>query len=273
VIKAKLERRAERSAKITANLRDRVRDGRMELDKVEEARRRLERAPNNTKAHREVLKRFERRPAPPAPLAAPTKERERKLDEAPKQELAEADKSPLSGPRYRVLWPVDAVRPQLSMDAYAAAERLRIAFDVRTNQPKTTGYDRTTGGVPGSRPPIRDDQLQASIEFKAVWNGLPRTLQTIASNFILQASPPGRDAPLTMQEFGKIYGGTSDARRQVGVSHGAIITTCAVLARLFGEYDRDRAGQRDLASGGVPNVRKSRLTEAERVLLKNWNSR
>lgn len=271
-IHTRLAGRAQRSAKIAANLSKRLAEGKIELDKVDVARERLKRAPDNVKAHKEVLKRFERRLPPPAPPSAPTPERDRKLDRPATAELQDELREPLRAPRHRVQWAVDAVAHGLAKADYAAAWRFREAYIGQLNRPKTTGYDRTSGGVPGPRAPIRDDQLQAGLEFEAIARMLKqiRPMWTIACNFVLEISPPGREAPMTMVEFGKVYCGRLDGRRAAGSAEAGIMLTCAVLATFYQWHDAGRAAQ---VSVGRFGLRKSRLTETERHMLSNWNAK
>lgn len=243
VVLAEAKDRAERSARSWRMLQQRVKDGRLPPEKLAEARERLTRAPATVKAHKEVLKRIEARPPPPLP-SAPTKELIRHMGSAPLVREREPDGTPLSAPRYQFEWPVDRVAVAMTAEEYAAAVRLREAFLRRQNTPGAVDWNRSGGSVPGSRLPIRDEQLRASYEWNAIWHRLDPSLRLIVSNFILEEPPRGRDTPLDGVEFGKLYGATKDPNRARGVTIGALRASCAVIARLFDEYDRWKAQQR-----------------------------
>lgn len=84
----------------------------------------------------------------------------------------------------------------------------------------------------------------------------------IVWNFVLQQPPRGRDKPLTSEEFGRLYGSTSDARRARGVTDGAVKCALSVLASLAADYDAWKRAQR---AGG--QLKPQPLTDAERAVI------
>tara|TARA_R110000868_G_scaffold936_3_gene7144 strand:- start:9708 stop:10625 length:918 start_codon:yes stop_codon:yes gene_type:complete len=240
VVLAEAKDRAERSSRTWRMLQQRVRDGRLPPEKLAEAKERLAKAPATVKAHKEVLKRIEARPLPQSP-SAPTRELVRQMGRTPVVQDREPDGSPLSAPRHVFEWPVDRVSVAMTGEEYGAAVRLREAYLRRQNTPGAVDWNRSGGSVPGSRLPIRDEQLKASYEWNAVWHRLDPTLRLIVRNFLLEEPPPGHSAPLDGVEFGKVYGATKDPNRARGVTIGAVRTACAQISRLFQEYDHWRA--------------------------------
>ena len=176
----------------------------------------------------------------PAPLSAPTRERQRHGGEMTIAER-EVDGTALQAPRYKFEWAVDRMCVAMTAEEYAAAVRFREAFLRRQNTPGAVDWNRSGGSVPGSRLPIRDEQLRASHDFNAVWTRLDPTLRLIVGNFILEEPSRGRSEPFNAVDFGKEFGATKDPNRARGVTVGAVRTAAAVIARLFREYDQWRA--------------------------------
>lgn len=237
--RARLERKLDRFKLFRARLAS----GRLPPEKAEEAKARLLAAPADIKAQRAVLKRLEERAPPPLP-SAPTRELVRHMGREPVVRHREPNGDLLSAPRHEFEWPVDAMRVALTAEEYGAALRLREAYLRRQNTPGAVDWNGAGGSVPGSRLPIRDEQLRAGRDWNAVWLRLDPTLRLIVSNFMLEEPPRGRERCLTPVEFGQAYGALKDKATARGVAIGAVRTSCSVVARLFREYDQWRAEKR-----------------------------
>lgn len=237
--KARLDRKLDRFKLF----RSRLASGRLPPEKAEEAKARLLAAPADIKAQRAILKRIEARPPPPVP-SAPTRELVRHMGREPIVRTTEPNGDLLSAPRHEFEWPVDAMRVALTAEEYGAALRLREAYLRRQNTPGAVDWNRSGASVPGSRLPIRDEQLRASRDWNAVWLRLDPSLRLIVSNFVLEEAPRGRERCLTPVEFGQAYGALKDKATARGVAIGAVRTSCSVIARLFHEYDQWRAEKR-----------------------------
>ena len=238
-----LKAKAERRAILDRMLRQRVASGQLPPEKLEAAKARLAAAPETAKAMRQALKRVEARPLPQPP-SAPTRELIRHKGEEPTIRDREPDGTPLSAPRYSFEWAVDRMSAPMSAEEYQALTRLREAYLRRQNTPKGVDWNGAGGTHPGPRLPISDMQLRAGYEWNAIWYKLDPSLRLIVTNFVLEETPRGHQAPLTAIEFGKLYGATKDPNRARGVTVGALRTSAAVIARLFHEYDQHKAKQR-----------------------------
>jgi hypothetical protein len=247
---AELEARAERAAGRARDLRARIAAGRLPPERLAEASARLAPLGVKEKAYREAVKRLERRPLPDLP-SAPTRERLRHAGEAPLVRALDVDGSPLTAPRYELAWAVDRMSIALTAEEYQAAQRLREAHARRQATPRTVDLGGSGAGVPGPRMPVSDATLRAGREWNAIWHRLDPTLRLIVANFILEEAPRGRERPLTALEFGQMYGAVRDKATARGVATGAVKTTCAVIARLWREYDHWRS-TREHANGPAP---------------------
>lgn len=204
------------------------------------------------------------------PHSAPTPERLRHAGIDPTIETRDLTGAELSAPRYRWEWAIDRMAVPLTAEEYTAATRIRDAFYSRQNTPGAVDWNGSGGGHPGPRLPIREHQLRAGAEWNAIWLRLPSELRFVVSNFILEQSPRGHEKPLDALEFGRMYGVTRDKEKARGVTVGAVRTTCAMVARLFREYDHWKAEQRERAAGQPAGVRRNRVTDAERLMLTHW---
>lgn len=199
------------------------------------------RVKEDRKLAQRVLRRLEARPAPPVSHSAPTAERIRHWGDDVTVRDREPDGQLLAQPRHELQWAVDRMGVALPADSYTAAARLREAWARRQSSPKTVSFDGAGGAAPGPRLPISDHQIAAGREWNAIWHRLPPALRLIVMNFIAEQAPSGRDRPLTAVEFGQLYGQVRDKEGARGVTRGAILTACAVIASLFRDYDEWRA--------------------------------
>lgn len=181
--------------------------------------------------------------APPA-INAPTRERVRHNGGAPIVEATDERGDPLSGPRYRWQWSLDRMAVSLSAQEYTAAERLRRAWAERQNTPGAVDWDRSGARAPGSRLPIRDEQLEAGAEVQFIGRRLPLVVRPIIANFVLEVPPRGEEHCLDAVEWGRRYGTVRDAATARGVTLGALRLTVATLAEAYDAWDRMRGEQR-----------------------------
>jgi hypothetical protein len=234
-VEREVQDRAERAATAAQAIKQRLIAGRLPASKRAEAKRRLERVSDDLGRLRQLLKMLTgRKPAPQYP--EPTIERVRHAGEVI-AETSEKDGTPLRAPRHRVQWPVDRVGPTVPAEDYNAAQRFREAFMERQARPSTVDWDGGGGSVPGSRVPVSDYQLHAAEEFDVIWSRLSRPIRTIVANFVLELAPPGKDAPMTLQEFGRVYGNTRDDRGARVGSIVAIKIACAEIAKEYRAYE------------------------------------
>lgn len=235
--------RAEAANAIHRTLEARVAAGKLPPVKAAEALRRLKLAAERQREAKALLKDLER-PETPRPPSAPTRELVRHKGAEPVVTDREPDGTPLSAPRYRFEWAVDRMSAPMTAEEYQGLTRLREAYLRRQNTAKGVDWNGAGGNVPGPRLPISDAQLAAGKAWNAIWHRLDPTLRVIVMNFVLEEAPRGHDAPMSAEEFGKLYGATKDARRALGVTVGALRTSAAVIARLWHDYDQWKAEQR-----------------------------
>jgi hypothetical protein len=261
LMRAEAESKMSRWEQIAKLIANRLRSGQLPPGKAAEAKRQLALAPMTIKAQKAVLKRIEARPAPPQP-SAPTRELVRHYGHEPSVRDREPDGTILSAPRYEFQWALDRCNVEMTAEEYGAALRFREAFLRRQNTPGAVDWNRSGGSVPGSRLPIRDEQLRASQDYNAVWYRLPPAVRVIASNFLLEVAPRGMERPLDAVEFGKMYGATKDPNRARGVTCGAVRTACSMIAGLQREYDEWKHQKRQRETGGDRGLAQ-RLIKAE----------
>lgn len=207
---------------------------------------------------------------PPVWSTAPTRERVRRAGEPP----AEVTIIPGGGGvppllAHRFEWPV--AKLGLAIDEISAAERVRRAYLGRHGHAATGDYGTRAGSSdPTSRLGLTPAQERSAREWRAFWYRLNPALRAIVLNFVCEAPARGKDRPLTLDEFGKLYGRTTDPRRARGVAEGAIRTAVAVLAQLSREYDQWRAAERraeveaeEQNSRRVNNMAKAKLVNRE----------
>lgn len=237
-----------------------------------------ERKPSKDQLTRALRRTFARlgaqAPEGPQPHSAPTQQLVRHKGAEPIVEtrdyLLDSHGAELSAPRYRWEWAVDRMAVALSAEEYSAAERLRNAYLTRQNTPGAVDPNGAGGSHPGPRMPIRDPQLRAAAEWNAIWLRLPPDVRFIVRNFILEEAPRGLEHPIDAVEFGGRYGVTQDKAKARGVTVGALRATCAVVARLYHEYDDWKARQRRESPGAPRGVPVRRLSESELQLLVKW---
>lgn len=181
---------------------------------------------------------------PPVWPTAPTRERVRQAGDAPTEVTVipgAGGVPPLLAHRWE--WPV--AKLGLPIEELSAAERVRHAYLGRHGHAATGDYGTRAGASdPTSRLGLTPAQERSAREWRAFWYRLNPALRAIVLNFVCEAPARGKDRPLTLDEFGKLYGRTTDPRRARGVAEGAIRTAVAVLAQLSREYDQWRAAER-----------------------------
>lgn len=244
-IAREVEDRAEADAARKRTLEARVASGKLAPAMAAEAAERIKTLDARIKEGRRrisaELRRMEARIAA-LPPSAPTREMIAQAGDAPLVRDREPDGTPLSAPRYEWPWPVDRMQVSLSAEEYGAATRLRRAYLEHQPTTATTNYNGGSRGG-GVREPVSERQMAAGRDWRAVWLRIDPPLRLIVDCFIVERAPKGHKRPLTAEEFGREYGTTRDARRALGAATGALKTTCAVIARLYREYDEWRADQ------------------------------
>lgn len=235
--------KADDLAKLAAQLEARVKAGALSPRNVDRARRELAAVPEKERQIAKAIKRIEGR-KPPRPENAPTAERLRHAIEPPAVRSIEPDGTMLTAPRHEFRWPVDRLDVRLTAEEYQAAERIREAFVGKENRPRVADWNGSGGGSPGSRAPIADAQLAAASEWNAVYYRTPPWARLVVFNFILETRAPRQSRLMTAEEFGRMWTGTTDARRAQGATEAAIKGACATTAWLFDSYDHWRSRQR-----------------------------
>jgi hypothetical protein len=263
-VERQVQDRLERAASVVHALRQRLISGRLSANQRAEAKHRLQRAADELGRFKQLMKLLAGR-RPRAAFPEPTVERVRHAAGDVLAERTDADGAPLRAPRHRVSWPVDRVGPTVPAEDYNAAQRLREVFEMRRAKVATSDWSGSGGRSPGARSLASDVQLAAAEEFDTIFYGRPgfpglsRPVQTIVANFVLEVAPPGRDAPMTLQEFGRHYGNTRDDRggRVGGIV--AIKIACAEIAKQYRAYDDGRRRARE--SRG--------LADSDRVIIRS----
>jgi hypothetical protein len=167
----------------------------------------------------------------------PTLELVRQRGEVPTVESFEENGDQLRSERHRWMWPVDKIRHCIPAEHYAAADRLRWAHTARQGGSRIGDYGDGSGrSDPARRLPLTPEQEKAGRTWNAMWLRMNPAIRLIAWNFILEEPPRGWDRPMTAREFGEMYGRTSNDSRARGVTDGAVITACAILAELARGY-------------------------------------
>ena len=247
------ERRAEaeRLAALERVLKGRVQSGTLPVGKLQVALGRLRTLALKSKAYKEALRRLEARPLP-QPASAPTRELVRHKGAEPVVRDREPGGQPLSSPRYEFPWAIDRMSVPLTAEQYQAAQRLRDAYLRRESTPKAVDWNGAGRSAPGPRLPISEAQQQAGREYNAVWTRLPPELRAVVANFLFEQPWAGQGRPLTPVEFGQAYADLKHKDTARGVTTGAVMVTCAVIARLFREYDEWRSDARRNAPQAQP---------------------
>lgn len=195
----------------------------------------------------------------------PKQELVRHKGEAPVIESFDENGHPLRADRRRWAWPVDKIRHCLPEEHYAAAARLRWAFEASQTGSKVADWQPGGRSDPARKLAITPTQELAGRDWHVMWTRCTGVVRLIAWNFVLEQAPRGHDRPLTAKEFGEQYGRTNNVHRAAGVTDGAIITTCAVLAEILRGH---RAWQAEQEQRRPP-----RLTANERKMLDKWEQR
>lgn len=158
----------------------------------------------------------------------------------------------------RASWPVDRIAPLLSGPEYEAAEQYLWAYLNRSARPKVSNYD----GVgdqrdPARRLPLTPTQQRAGLEWEMWERRVPRALQPILDNFVLELAPRGHDQPLSRVDFGKRWGHCKDTHQARGIADGMLKVALSVLAAIWRDYqdwlDAQRA--RVKAAANIPYIR------------------
>lgn len=135
--------------------------------------------------------------------------------------------------KVRTGWVIDQCQHVLTGEEYAAADRLRRAFEM------TIGRDGASfGDASGSRyvalMPIQDHAIST---WRAIWTRLDPASRCIVWNFVVMQPLAGHKAPLSIDEFGMLFGATKDKRRARGVVDGALKVALSSVADLLRLYD------------------------------------
>ena len=249
-----LELKAKRSSRRKKLLELRIEKNNVPPEKLLQARKALERAPQNIAAHKRALADVMSR-KPPVWSTDPTPERRRHSAEAANEIVIVPHAGPVKATiAHRFKWPVDQLAHLLTIHEYQAAERCRDAYYNRMGHPKIGSYnDAGDQQNPARRLPITQTQERASREWRVFRDRIPRGLRPVIDNFVLEIPPRGAARPLSRAEFGKLYGRCKGDQQARGVSDGALRTACVVLAAVWAEYEDWLRQQRDRISRAASN--------------------
>jgi hypothetical protein len=179
---------------------------------------------------------------------APTPERVRQAGEAPSELVVVPAAGPVKAVRaHKFEWAVDRLAPLVTAQEYHAADRLRTLYAAMGGHARIGDYGDGAGrSDPANRLPLTERHESAAREFHMIWRAyaIDGAVRAILWNFVLREAPNGCREPLSAEEFGRLYGGTSDARRARGVADGAIKTALGVLASVMRDYERWRHEQK-----------------------------
>lgn len=234
----RLEGKAATQAQRWRALQERVRAGKLPLEKIEAAKAILAKG-SPEKATRKQLDRLGQRPAPPLPSAPPPQLAQR-YGRPPTVETTDVDGSPLQTPRHRFSWPVDALAHAMTTTEYEAAQRLRWCHLAREGGSRVA--DLQGGGVcvPGPRLPATDEQVAAASDWRDISHRVRGDARALLWNFALEIPAPGSRVLLDVVEFGRAYINIRDANQARGAVKGSLRLALNELAHLWRDIDRAR---------------------------------
>jgi hypothetical protein len=144
----------------------------------------------------------------------------------------------------RLDWAVARLKDKMEHPHYQSAVELRRVYSIKCNI--DTEF-------------VTRDQDAAVKKFNAVWSHLNAETKFVVCNFVFDDAPPSYDAPLTLMEFGKLYGDTTNDSRARGCAEGVLKHVCGVVHHTMQNYGAWQAQK----VAAVPR----KISESERKFL------